>query len=185
MSYLIEFHTDYSSGQAFYRFIGESSCHELNETDREIISLLLDHSKNFYPEQYAALEKEYSKSAENTIYYDFLRARRIINCCFGMNDSTVDFDSGCLNFELVKCPLKAECKYYKIICQPKFNSTLSDRELEVMNKYFNNESTDSIAESLFISIHTVRNHKKNALKKLGLHSIDEFINYAHKNKLFK
>lgn len=184
MSCLIEFHTDYSTGQAFYRFIGEDSFRELKETDTDIIKLVLDNSRDFYPEQYEALEKEYAKSSCNKRYYDFLRARRIINCCFGENDSKVDFDRGQFNFELVKCPRMAECKYYKIICQPRFNTKLSERESEVMKLYYNNVRTEEIAEKLFISIHTVNNHRKSALRKLNLHSIDEFIAYAFKKKMY-
>ena len=91
---MIEFHTDYSTGQAFYRFIGDGTCRELKESDTDIIKLILDNSKGFYPEQYEALEKEYAKSSCNKLYFDFLRARRIINCCFGENDCKVDFDKG-------------------------------------------------------------------------------------------
>jgi len=184
MSCLIEFHTDYSTGEAFFRFIGEDSCRQLKESDTDIINLLLENSKDFYPEQYEALEKEYAKSSCNKLYFDFLRARRIINCCFGENDCKVDFDKGSFNFELVKCPRMAECKYYKIICQPRFNTKLSDREKEVMKLYYNNVATEDIAERLFISIHTVNNHRKNSLRKLNLHSLEEFIGYAHKNKLY-
>ena len=185
MGLMIEFHTDYSTGQAFYRFIGDGTCRELKESDTDIIKLILDNSKEFYPEQYEALEKEYSKSSCNKLYYDFLRARRIINCCFGENDCKVDFDRGNFNFELVKCPRMAECKYYKIICQPKFNTKLSERELEVMKLYYNNVATEDIADKLFISIHTVNNHRKNSLRKLNLHSMEEFIAYAYKNKLYE
>ena len=182
---MIEFHTDFSTGESLYRFIGDGTCRELKESDTEIIKLILDNSKEFYPEQYAALEKEYARSSNNKLYYDFLRARRIINCCFGENDSKVDFDRGNFNFELVKCPLMAECKYYKIICQPRFNTKLSDRESEVMKLYYNNVSTEEIAEKLYISIHTVNNHRKNSLRKLNLRSMEEFIGYAYKNKLYE
>lgn len=181
----IEFNTDYSSGQAMYRVVGEPVCHELTEKDTDIINYLLDVSETFFPEQYAALCKEYERSSCNKPYYNFLRARRIISCCFGENDCRADLDHlGFLNFELVKCPLMAECKWHKVICQPKFNSTLSDRELEVMKLYFENVPTEEIAERLFISIHTVNNHRKNSLTKLGLHSMEEFISYAYKNNLF-
>jgi len=78
----------------------------------------------------------------------------------------------------------AECKYHRIICLPKFNSRLSEREKEVMSFYFNHVQTEEIAERLFISIHTVNNHRKNSLAKLRLHSLEEFQDYAHKNNLF-
>jgi len=89
------------------------------------------------------------------------------------------------HFEMVKCPLMAECPYYRIICQPRYESNLSEREKEVMKLYYQHVSTDEIARRLFLSIHTVNNHRRNALQRLGLHSLEEFIGYAHKNKLFE
>jgi len=169
-----------------YKLIGESIVRQFTEDDVEIISDLLDTSQTMYPEQYKALNDIYAKSSPNKKYYDFLRARRIINCCFGENDSRLDIDEfGIFNFEQVKCPLIAECKYYRIVCRPKFNSQLSEREFEVMKMYFRHISTDEIAEKLFLSIHTVNNHRRNSLAKLGLHSLEEFQDYAHNNKIFE
>ena len=183
---MIEYYTDPITGEAMYRKIGEPVVRELTIKDTEAIQELLETSKTFYPEQFAALNEEYAKSSQNKTYFDFLRARRIVNCCFGENDRQADVDEfGRYNFEMVKCPLIAECKYFKIICQPKFSSTLSDRELEVMKLYFNHVPTDKIAEKLFLSIHTVNNHRKNSLRKLNLHSLEEFQDYAHKNQIFK
>lgn len=182
----IEFCTDHVTGEAMYKKLSEGKWCELTEADTDIVSFLLNHSKTFYPEQYEALSSEYARSSMNKRYYDFLRARRIVNCCFGELDRKADVARcGTLNFEYVKCPLMAECKYYKIICQPKFNACLSDREMEVMKMYFEHIPTEEIAERLFISIHTVNNHRKNSLAKLNLHSLEEFISYAYKNNLFK
>lgn len=180
-----EFYTDPMTGEGMYRKIGEPIVKELTQKDVEIIDELLEISKIFYPEQYEALCAEYEKSSANKPFYNFLRARRIVNCCFGENDRQQDVDEFAnYHFEMVKCPRMAECKYYKIICQPKFNSTLTERELEVMKFYFENYKTDVIAEKLFLSIHTVKNHRRNALKKLKLHSLKEFNDYVHNNKLF-
>ena len=93
-------------------------------------------------------------------------------------------DGNC-QFEDVPCPRKAECKYYRIICHPTISTALSDREKEVMEMIFHNRQAEEIADSLFLSIHTVRNHRKNALKKLGLHSTEEFIDFAHRIRLFE
>jgi DNA-binding CsgD family transcriptional regulator len=183
---MIEFSTDPMTGEAMYQQVGEPIVRQLTTKDTEVIAEILERSSTFYPEQFEALSKEYAKSSSNKQYYDFLRARRIINCCFGENDRQPDIDeNGNYHFEMVKCPRIAECKYFKIICQPKFDSTLSERELEVMRLYFENRKTECIAEELFLSIHTVKNHRRNALQKLGLHSLKEFHNYAHTNNLFK
>jgi DNA-binding CsgD family transcriptional regulator len=113
-------------------------------------------------------------------------ARRIVNCCFGENDRQPDVDEfGAYHFEMVTCPRVAECKYYKVICSPRYESTLSPREMEVMEMYYRHVPTETIAERLYISIHTVNNHRRNALQRLRLHSIEEFIGYACRNGLYE
>lgn len=181
-----EYYTDPMTGEAMIKEVGESVVRQLTVNDTVLISEILDRSQTFYPEQYDALCKEYSRSSANVPYYNFLRARRIINCCFGENDRQPDIDEfNNYHFEPVKCPRIAECKYFKIICQPKFNSSLTDREMEVMKLYFNHVKTEDIAERLFLSIHTVKNHRRNSLQKLSLHSMEEFQDYAHKHQIFK
>lgn len=182
----IEFFTDPRTGEAMFQMIGETTARQLTENDREIIEELLRISETFYPEQFAALGREYAASARNPKYYDFLRARRIANCCFGANESHPDIDEqGNCQFEDVSCPRKAECKYFRVICHPTFSTSLSDRELQVMQLIFRNESADQIADHLYLSVHTVRNHRKNALRKLGFHSTEEFIDFAHRTHLFE
>ena len=182
----IEFFTDPRTGEAMFQVVGETTARQLTETDREVIEELLRISETFYPDQYAALCEEYAASSRNPRYYDFLRARRIANCCFGSNESHPDIDEhGNCQFEDVPCPRKAECKYYRIICHPSISTALSDREKQVMEMIFHNRQAEEIADSLFLSIHTVRNHRKNALKKLGLHSTEEFIDFAHRIRLFE
>lgn len=41
------------------------------------------------------------------------------------------------------------------------------------------------AEKLFISLNTVNNHRKNSFRKVGVHSMAEFMRYAMTNNLFK
>jgi DNA-binding NarL/FixJ family response regulator len=47
---------------------------------------------------------------------------------------------------------------------------LSGRELEVLGLLARGASTDEIARQLFLSVHTVRNHVRAVLSKLGAHS---------------
>ena len=60
--------------------------------------------------------------------------RRFCKCNFGELDNTSrDIDKkGGFNFERVKCPMRGECKYEGIICNPQFNSRISDAEMRVM-----------------------------------------------------
>lgn len=179
-----EYFTDHSTGEAMYRD-NDGPVVQLTENSKEVIKELLEVSETFYPEQYKALSDIYSRSSVNKPFYDFLRARRIVSCCFGELDSMPDKDEfGAYHFEMVKCPLAAECKYHKIICQPKYKTSLTDAEMRVMELIYRNVAVEDIAERLFISIHTVKNHRRNALQRLKLHSTSEFIGYAHRNNLY-
>lgn len=152
----------------------------------EFIDKLLEVIREFYPEAYSALTDAYKASAQNKPYYKFLMVRRFIKCNFGSYDNVLDIDHlGRMNFEFVHCPMRGECKHDQIICSPKFNTKLSDREMEVMKLLYEGFTDEEVAEKLFISINTVNNHRKNSFKKLGIHSMADFIRYAKDNNLFK
>lgn len=95
-----------------------------------------------------------------------MAVRRFIKCNFGLYDNVIDIDENWnFRFEFVGCPLRGECKSDKIICAPKFNSKLSDRQLEVMRLLYEGKSDSEIADRLFISLNTVNNHRKTVLEK--------------------
>lgn len=151
----------------------------------EFTTLMLERIKNFYTEAYKALTSLYADRAGNKIYYHYLIVHRFIRCNFHPHDMLPDIDlKGSFRFEFVTCPLRGECKYDEIICQPKFNSSLSARESEVMELYCDGYNSASIADILHISIKTVETHKSNALRKYDLHSLVDFVNYASDNNLF-
>lgn len=60
---------------------------------------------------------------------------------------------------------------------------LTPRELEVLRELATDASNREIADRLFISENTVRNHVHNILEKLGISNRREAINLAHKNGL--
>ena len=60
---------------------------------------------------------------------------------------------------------------------------LTARELEVLQLLGRGRSTEKIAEELFISVNTVRNHVANILSKLGVHSKLEAVAIAAREKL--
>lgn len=158
---------------------------EITERDTELIDEILERVENFYPEAFKALNDIYGMSQINIPYYKFLRVRRFLKCNFGnLDTSEKDDKNGIFNFEAIHCPLRGECKYDGVICKPTFNSRLSEAEKRVMRLYYNNESIDRIADHLYLSGHTVRNHIKASYAKLGIHSQAEFIAYANKNHLF-
>lgn len=55
---------------------------------------------------------------------------------------------------------------------------LTARELEVLELLAHGESTEQLREALFLSAHTVRNHVRNILAKLGAHSKLEAVTIA-------
>ena len=65
--------------------------------------------------------------------------------------------------------------------------SLSDRRDELLNMLSPSAPTGvrTIAEKLFISLNTVNNHRKNSFRKVGVHSMAEFMRYAMTNNLFK
>ncbi len=60
---------------------------------------------------------------------------------------------------------------------------LTDRELEVLRLVAQGKSNREIAEDLFISENTVKNHVRNILEKLHLHTRMEAVMYAVREKL--
>ena len=92
--------------------------------------------------------------------------------------------TGAFNFEKVECPLRGECRNDGVICCPVFNSKLSDAEMRVMRLVYDGATKEEIAEQLYLSPHTVKNHIKSVYCKLGIHEKSDFIQYANKNHLF-
>ena len=158
----------------------------VDESQTELIKSVLDKIREFYPVAYKALTKEYQKSSLNVPYYQYLIVRRFCKCNFGKLDGTksdIDNDRR-FHFEKVDCPLRGECKHEGVICSPKFNSKLSEQELRVMKLVYKGVSKEEIAEQLYISPYTVKNHIKSVYLKLGIHEKSEFIQYANNNNLF-
>lgn len=58
---------------------------------------------------------------------------------------------------------------------------LSDREIEVLELIAQGLKSPEIADKLFISVHTVRTHRKNIIRKLQLEGGHELLLYAVKH----
>ncbi|MBD5312484.1 MAG: helix-turn-helix transcriptional regulator [Bacteroides sp.] len=158
---------------------------EVTEKSRELIDEMLTRIETYYPEALKALNECYAKSSRNVSYYNYLRVRRFLRCNFAQLDTTEhDDDDGVFNFERVPCPLRGECPHEGVICMPRFDSRISAAEERVMRLYLRDGDTEIIAETLYLSVHTVRNHIKAAYTKLGVHSRAEFIAYASRHHLF-
>lgn len=62
---------------------------------------------------------------------------------------------------------------------------LTGRELEVLTLVGSGKTSREIADDLFISENTVRNHVRNILDKLGMKSRFEAVNWAHREGLIE
>lgn len=62
---------------------------------------------------------------------------------------------------------------------------LTGRELEVLTLVGSGKTSREIADELFISENTVRNHVRNILDKLGMKSRFEAVNWAHREGLIE
>jgi two-component system NarL family response regulator len=62
---------------------------------------------------------------------------------------------------------------------------LTGRELEILGLVGNGKTSREIAEELFISENTVRNHVRNVLDKLGLRSRFEAVTWAQREGLIE
>lgn len=60
---------------------------------------------------------------------------------------------------------------------------LTNREVEIVKLLAEGHNSEKISEKLFLSLHTVRTHIKNIMKKLGLSSTADLVRFAFKNKL--
>ncbi len=178
-------------GVEFYIFNAElwyrrgTENRRFSETDTDIVDLLVNRIYNDYPTAYKALNKEYSKFADDPAYMRFRMVSRFCKCNFGCIDNILDIDSTeRIKFECVSCPLRGECKYEGKICNPPYNTNVSVAEERVVRLWLRNLSEDDIAEQLCLSPYTVHNHIHNAYSKLGVHTKAEFVQYCTEHNIF-
>jgi DNA-binding CsgD family transcriptional regulator len=66
-------------------------------------------------------------------------------------------------------------KVFSKVYSKKFDSSLSQRELEIIRLCLDGLSSKMIADKLNLSIHTVKNHKRNCMEKTSTRNIAELI----------
>lgn len=171
------------SGEILVKPEGESA-YVLKETHREFISDMLLYISEMYPKAYKALMDLYSKSSRNRTYYEYRAVTRFIRCNFGEYDQlTEDIDRhGFFKFEEVKCPLRSECSLECILCKPKLNTCLTEREKEIFRLIADGLQSEDIASELSISINTVNRHRENIKTKIGVKSIAQMVTWWHNNQ---
>jgi len=153
---------------------------EFSDKDTDLIDYLSERIRNEYPEAYESLTKTYDKHKLNFQFFNYVIVRRFIRCNFSNYDTlNTDLDSeGLFHFEQVPCPMRGECKGYKEICQPKFNSKLTEREIQVLKLYCQPLEVDPIADKLCLSPYTIEEHLKNIRRKTGLTNKAEMMKFV-------
>lgn len=178
----IEFYT--YENEVWYRK-SDNTHEQLTEHSEEIITTMLNDIEEFYPTAYAALCSEYERCKPNLRYFRFRIVQRFCKCNFGNIDNIPDIDHrGRYNLERVPCPLRGECKNERIICGAKFNDKISEAEKRVLQLLYHGYKREDIAEQLYLSVHTVNNHIRNAYQRLGIHETAEFMKWAAEQKIF-
>ena len=149
----------------------------LKESNRELISDMLVTIQELYPAAFAALSELYSRSELNRNYYHFKMVHRFIRCNFGEYDAlSMDVGgSGQFRMEDVRCPLRGECKFDRLICHARLETKLSEREQQVANLLGKGLSADEIGEELHISPYTVKRHIANIKTRLKLKHTHQII----------
>lgn len=174
---MIEFYKT-PDGAVMYKKANEP-VRELSSSDRVLIESLIEMIRTRYPNAFAALSGEYTKSETNRWEFEFRIVSRFIRCNFGeynLNSPDIDAD-GFFRIEEVGCPLRGECRMEGVICKPKLESNLTPRENEVLKHIANGEQTQEIADALMLSPLTVNRHRENIKAKLGLRTIAQIVNY--------
>jgi DNA-binding CsgD family transcriptional regulator len=157
---------------------------KLSESD-PVVRGVFDYLSEFHPEALSALEEKYARFSPNIVHYRYRVARRFCKCNFGAIDHVPDVCSeGRMHFEHISCPLRGECPLEGIVCHPKFNSKISTAEMRVLELVHKHVRCDEIAERLCLSLHTLKNHKRNAYNRIGVQNTAEFIAYANAHNLF-
>lgn len=168
-------------------YISDGKNEQVTEHSVELVKDMLCEIREFFPDAYKDLSKWFQKSAQNVPYFQYLIVDQFCRCNFGKLDTTKkDVDrKGHFNFERINCPMRGRCPHEGKVCNPTFNTRISDAEMRVMKMIYDGCDNEEVADKLYLSPHTVKNHIKSVYLKLGIHEKSEFIQYAHKNNLFK
>lgn len=179
----IEFYNT-PEGDVMVKEVGQAAC-TFQESDRELIAEMLSIIRDRYLEAHVALMELYSKNSMNRWAYEYKVVHRFIRCNFGEYDQfNLDIDhAGRFVFEEVRCPLRGECPLEGVVCKPKLNTKLTEREEEVFRLIAANLQTEAIAAELYISPCTVNRHRENIKAKIRAANVGEMISYWNINRM--
>jgi DNA-binding CsgD family transcriptional regulator len=175
---MIEFLVPEDGNDIFIKMDGGKFEQLTPESHKKLIDDLYLKIKEDYPKAYNALMELYSKFG----LAKFLMINRFIKCNLSRFDTTPDFENTEFKFERINCPLRGECKHENIICNPTLTSTLSNREMEIAILISENLTDEEIANKIFRSIDTIKNHRRAILRKLNLKNKTDIALWIYKNQ---
>lgn len=169
----IEFFTD-GNGRDLVANV-DGKFHTVTESDIELIDLMYDIIQSDYTEAFKALQRIYNSRKD----FKYLIVRRFLKCNFGINDNKPDvLPDKSFELEFVRCPLRGECAVEGIVCQAKLNKELSDREIEILKLIAQGLTNDQISNEIFRSPFTIKNHRRNILRKSECKNTASLISWA-------
>lgn len=177
----------YTTPEGEVEIKSEDGVNTYTREKKEITDFMYREIEENYPKAHKALCAEYKRSADNPPFFKFLLVHRFMRCNFGRYDHVADIDQcDIFHFERVECPLRdRECKLCGIVCNPEFNTELSECQMDVMRLYCQNVDCHDIAVRLNTSFDNVRKHIAHSYRRKGVHSRGEFIAWANDHNIFK
>ena len=151
---------------------------------RAEVTDLLGMIRDRYPKTFDALSEIYTKNERNRMLYEFNICSRFIRCNCGEYDTqTMDIDpDGFFHFEQVGCPLRGnECRWEGVICNPRIDTKLTARELEIVELIAQGLQAQEIADRLCIAVTTVNRHRENIKARLGVRTVAQMVSYWHEH----
>jgi len=147
----------------------------MNQTHRHIISAHLDDLSEEWPEALICLEKRYTQSKINRMYFEFLIVRMWIKLHLGQTDHLMDIDNnGNQNIEHCYCAQRGECEgcNLKEACYPVRSTNLRKAEINVLRLL-----------SLGLDEQAVSKHRQNMLTRYDYHKTSQLIEMWNRLKL--
>jgi len=164
----------------------EEKAYILNQTHRHIITAHLEDLNEEWPTALTCLEKRYFQSRINRMYFDFLIVRMWIKLHLGQTDHQTDIDdNGNQNMEHCYCAQRGECEgcNLKEACYPVRNTNLRKSEINVLRLLALGLEPMAVAESLCISVHTVKTHQQNMLARYDFHKTAQLVEMWNRLKM--
>ena len=151
---------------------------------RPEITELLRLIRERYSAAFDGLSEIYTRNEPNRMLYEFNIVSRFVRCNCGEYDThTMDIDAdGMFHFEQVGCPLRGnECRWEGVICNPKIDTKLTDREQEVLELIARGLQAQEIADERSISATTVNRHRENIKARLGVRTVAQLVSYYYEH----